>query len=154
MQCLGCSLANKHEPVYVVLEDEYICCFLDHNPFNEGHTLILPKKHYYDVEELDDATARSVMKASMMLSKVIKKLYNPDGITVSQNGGIFNELSHYHMHVVPRYINQSFAAFYSEYDTGHTEKAEKLKETQAKLVEAIDRVNEGRVRYGNIDGAV
>ncbi len=45
MNCLGCNLANKKEQVNVVFEDDYVCCFLDHNPYNEGHVLILPKKH-------------------------------------------------------------------------------------------------------------
>lgn len=84
------------------------------NLFNEGHVLILPKKHIYDVEELDEDTALSIMKASMLISKAIKRLFNPNGITICQNGGIFNELTHYHMHVVPRYKNQSFANFYSD----------------------------------------
>lgn len=36
------------------------------------------------------------------------ELIYPNGITICQNGGFFNELTHYHMHVVPRYKNQSF----------------------------------------------
>jgi histidine triad (HIT) family protein len=139
VNCLGCNLANKNELVYVVYEDENVCCFLDHEPFNEGHTLILPKKHFHDVDELDEATAKSIMAASILLSKAIKELYHPDGITVCQNGGIFNELTHYHMHVVPRYKDQSFASFYSEYG-GNTEEAKKLKETQAKMLGAISQI--------------
>ncbi|MEK5382468.1 HIT family protein [Niallia sp. FSL W8-0635] len=139
MNCLGCNLANQNEPVYVVYEDENVCCFLDHEPFNEGHTLILPKKHFHDVDELDKATAKSIMTASIILSKAIKELYLPDGITVCQNGGIFNELTHYHMHVVPRYKDQSFASFYSEYG-GNIEESEKLKETQVKMLGAISQI--------------
>ena len=138
MSCLGCNLANKNEPVYVVLENDYVCCFLDHIPFNEGHILILPKKHFYDVEELDENTANEIMKASIIISKALKKLYNPDGIIINQNGGIFNELKHYHMHVVPRYKKQSFATFYSEYDPNNIEKKEKLKETQREFLEVIN----------------
>lgn len=54
-------------------ENEYVCCFLDIEPFNEGHTLILLKQHYLDVEELDLETANAVMRASMIISKAIKK---------------------------------------------------------------------------------
>ncbi|MDR7072761.1 diadenosine tetraphosphate (Ap4A) HIT family hydrolase [Fictibacillus barbaricus] len=114
MGCLGCSLANKNELVNVVYEDENVCCFLDHEPFNEGHVLILPKKHYKEAVDLDENTAHSIMKASILLSKAITRLFNPDGITICQNGGIFDELTHYHMHVVPRYKNQPFSAFYAE----------------------------------------
>ncbi|PAE38982.1 HIT family protein [Bacillus sp. 7884-1] len=140
MECLGCNLANKNLPVHVVFEDEFVCCFLDHEPFNEGHIMILPKKHVNDVEELDENTANSIMKASILLSKAIKKLFNPDGITICQNGGIFNELTHYHMHVVPRYKGQSFAEFYSE-DEIIIEDETKLKETAGELMEVISELN-------------
>jgi histidine triad (HIT) family protein len=140
MECLGCNLANKNLPVHVVFEDEFVCCFLDHEPYNEGNVMILPKKHVYDVEELDENTANSIMKASILLSKAIKKLFNPDGITICQNGGIFNELTHYHMHVVPRYKNQSFADFYSDSETV-IEDETKLKETTRKLIAAISELN-------------
>ena len=137
MSCLGCDLANKNEPVYVVFENDYVCCFLDHIPFNEGHILILPKKHFYDVDEFDESTANAIMRASIIISKALKELYSPDGIIINQNGGIFNELKHYHMHVVPKYKKQSFATFYSEYNPNNIEKAAKLKETQEKLLEVI-----------------
>ncbi|WP_332633997.1 HIT family protein [Halalkalibacter flavus] len=74
MNCLGCNLANKKEQVNVVFEDDYVCCFLDHNPYNEGHVLILPKKHIRYFDELDEYTANSLIKASMIISKAIKRV--------------------------------------------------------------------------------
>lgn len=112
--CLGCKLVNSQLPTYIVYENEYVTCILDHAPFNSGHTLILPKQHVLDVEELDSGTSNAIMEASKLISKALKIAYHPDGITVCQNGGIFNELTHYHMHVIPRYAGQSFAEFYLE----------------------------------------
>ncbi|WP_112180421.1 HIT family protein [Paraliobacillus zengyii] len=138
MDCLGCNLANKLEQAYVVLEDNYVCCFLDHDPYNEGHILILPKNHIRYYDELDDNTANSIMKSAKIITKVMKELYKPDGITICQNGGIFDELTHFHMHVVPRYEEQNFAEFF-------TEKAEKiavsgnsLSTTRRNIIEAIN----------------
>ncbi|MEH7275159.1 HIT family protein [Neobacillus vireti] len=144
MACLGCNLANKILPVYVVYEDDFVCCFLDHEPYNEGHVLILPKKHICDHEELDGESANSIMKASILLSKAIKKLFHPDGIMICQNGGIFNELTHYHMHVVPRYKDQSFADFYLD-DEIIIENETKLEETTRKLIEAISEIRRDRL---------
>lgn len=137
MECIGCKLANKMEPVHVVFEDEYVTCFLDHEPYNEGHVLILPKKHIYDADELDEETANSIMNASILISKAIKSLFKPDGITICQNGGIFNEITHYHMHVVPRYKHQSFSTFYLEDGPVIIEEKTKLMETKVKLSKAI-----------------
>ncbi|MNO24343.1 AP-4-A phosphorylase [compost metagenome] len=104
MECLGCRIANGIEPnLNIIYENELITCVLDIAPFNEGHTLILPKKHYLEVEEIDQETAYSIMDASRMLSTVLKGLFEPDGIRVCQDGGVFNDLTHYHMHLIPRY---------------------------------------------------
>lgn len=57
----------------------------------------------------------------MDFSKIQKLLYKPDGITICQNGGVFSELTHFHLHVVPRFKDQSFATFYSDepFDNEH-----------------------------------
>ncbi|WP_299095114.1 HIT family protein [uncultured Metabacillus sp.] len=140
MNCLGCNLANKFVPVNVVYENDFICCILDHDPFNEGHVMILPKKHFEDVDELDADTANYIIQASRLISKAIKTLYKPDGITICQNGGIFSELSHFHMHVVPRYKHQSFADFYLEVPLNNESTKNKLLETRDELVEIIQKI--------------
>lgn len=137
-ECLGCRLSNQLEPVNIVYENEYVCCFLDIEPFNEGHTLILPKKHYLDVEELEIETANSIMMASMTISKALKRLFNPDGITVCQNGGKFNDLKHYHMHVIPRFEGEPF---YSEERKDNLKEKDKFLETKTKMKNLIEALS-------------
>lgn len=99
MDCLGCRIANHMEPdVQVVYENESIACVLDIEPFNEGHLLILPKKHFHELEEIDEVTLNEIMTTSVKMSGIIKDIFTPDGITICQNGGIFNDLHHFHMH--------------------------------------------------------
>lgn len=43
------------------------------------------------------------MEPSKLISKALKLTYHPDDITICQNGGIFNELTYYHMHVILKY---------------------------------------------------
>ena len=137
-ECLGCRLSNQLEPVNVVYENDYVCCFLDIEPFNEGHTLILTKTHYLDVEELDIETANAIMIASMTISKALKKLFDPDGITICQNGGKFNDLTHYHMHVIPRFEGEPF--YYEEQKDNIKEKA-KFLETKTNLKNLIEELS-------------
>jgi len=140
MKCLGCNLANKIFTVNVVYENDFVCCILDHDPFNEGHLMILPKEHFEDVDELDTDTANAIIHAARLLSKVIKVLFKPDGITICQNGGIFSELSHFHMHVVPRYKHQSFANFYLEEPLNNEIEKNKLLTTRDEIVEVIKKI--------------
>ncbi|WP_240420278.1 HIT family protein [Paenibacillus periandrae] len=109
MKCIGCQLANKVIDANIIYENGLVTSILDIAPLNEGHILILPKKHYHDVDDLDESTANEIMKTSAMLARVLKKQFQPDGVTIIQNGGKFNDLTHYHMHVFPRYVSDGFA---------------------------------------------
>lgn len=143
MECLGCNLANKNEAVYAVFEDEFICCILDHAPYNEGHVLILPKKHVRYFDELDENTAKSLTEAAATISKAIKILFAPAGISIIQNGGDFDELTHFHMHLVPRYKGQNFADFYLEDDTSYTEDKSNLEKTKRRFLNSIKDLSYG-----------
>ncbi|MCR8644416.1 HIT family protein [Paenibacillus sp. N1-5-1-14] len=132
--CLGCKLANGKMSAHVVYENDRITCILDHEPLNEGHILIMPKKHYADLSELDDKTSIEIMKASTKLAKLLTHVYEPDGITVIQNSGLFNDLDHYHMHVFPRYIGDGFSWVEPE---DKKRNRERLKETLEKLLQQV-----------------
>ncbi|MEK3715008.1 HIT domain-containing protein [Paenibacillus sp. FSL R7-0333] len=135
MDCLGCRIANGVEPgLNIVYENEYITCVLDIYPFNEGHTLILPKKHYWDVDEMDAKTAHTVMEASQKLAALLKYLYQPDGIRIIADGGKFNDLTHYHMHVLPRYEGDGLLWGEPLRPDGA---GERLGETRRRMVEAL-----------------
>jgi histidine triad (HIT) family protein len=140
VKCLGCNLANKLEPVNVVFEDNDVCCFLDHDPYNEGHVLILPKNHIRYFDELDDHTAFAIMKAAKIITKVIKEIFNPDGVTICQNGGKFDDLTHFHMHVVPRFDGQNFADFFYEEEEQIVADELSLTKTRRKITEAINNL--------------
>jgi histidine triad (HIT) family protein len=109
MQCLGCQLANNLIESYIIYENDLVTCILDIAPLNEGHILILPKEHYHDIDDLDEITANEIMKTSAVIARLLKIQYHPDGITVMQNGGKFNDLTHYHLHLFPRYVSDGFA---------------------------------------------
>jgi len=110
--CFGCKLSNKGEEVSVVYEDELITALLDIAPFNPGHVLIMSKKHYRYLDEFNQPTVHALTNATQIISKALKKLYTPDGITIIQNGGYCDELTHFHLHIIPRFKEQKFSEFF------------------------------------------
>ncbi|MBP1990568.1 HIT family protein [Paenibacillus eucommiae] len=80
IDCLGCRIAHQLEAAHLIYEDEHVACVLDIQPFNSGHTLILPKQHYLDLEEIDEETLSAIFKASVLLSKALKSALNPMGL--------------------------------------------------------------------------
>ena len=45
--CIFCDVANKKLETNIVYEDEMVMVFLDSDPINEGHILLIPKEHYF-----------------------------------------------------------------------------------------------------------
>ncbi|KQX50205.1 HIT family protein [Paenibacillus sp. Root444D2] len=134
--CLGCQLANKEIETNTIYENDLMTCILDIAPLNEGHILILPKLHYHDVDDLDEITANEIMKTSRLLARLLKSHFQPDGVTILQNNAKFNDLTHYHMHIFPRYDSDGFA-WVEPLDS--TNAKGRLKETTAKFVDLINQ---------------
>lgn len=106
--CVFCDIANKKINAYIVYESDNIIAFLDSDPINEGHILLIPKKHYLDVDELPRELLTEIMETSQKLVTAIKKVYKPAGYSIMQNGGVFNDIGHYHLHIFPRYNEDGF----------------------------------------------
>ena len=103
MDCLFCKINNGDIPSYTIYENDYVRCFLDINPIEAGHTLIIPKKHYKDLDDIDLETLNHIMKVAKDIKLRIEERLNPDGIRLLQNNGILQEVKHYHLHLIPAY---------------------------------------------------
>ena len=104
-ECLFCKIVKGEIPSYKVYEDENTLAFLDINPEGLGHTLVVPKKHFNNYEDIDLETIRYVNETGKIVFDKIMKGLNPDGIRLVQNNGIIQDVLHYHLHLVPVYKN-------------------------------------------------
>ena len=103
MNCLFCKIINGDIPSYTLFENDYVKCFLDINPIGEGHTLIIPKKHFTDINDIDEEYLNKVHEASKKIVNLINDKLKPDGIRIVQNNGFVQEVKHYHVHIIPIY---------------------------------------------------
>ncbi len=106
MDCLFCKIINKEIPSYKIYEDDVVYAFLDINPDSVGHTLIIPKKHYLDLDDIDSDTLKHIMEIAKILKKRIEEKLNCDGLTLIQNSGDIQEVKHFHLHLKPFYNNK------------------------------------------------
>jgi histidine triad (HIT) family protein len=93
-------------PSHKIYEDEDTLAFLDIHPDNEGHTLVIPKKHVEFVWDLDDATYQALMatskKVALQLREVLPYTYVHQRI-------VGTDVPHAHVHLVPfNTVSQTF----------------------------------------------
>ena len=101
-----CKIVNNEIPSYTIYEDEIVKVFLDVNPTHNGHTLIVPKKHYQDLFDIDEAVINYILKIAKQISHELKEKLNYDGITLAENNGYGQEIKHFHLHLIPKYKNE------------------------------------------------
>lgn len=98
-----CKIINNEIPSYTIYEDEIVKVILDVNPNSTGHSLIIPKKHYKDLFDIDNNTLLHINIISREIAKLLIEKLNCDGITLAENNGICQEVKHYHLHLIPKY---------------------------------------------------
>ncbi len=103
MDCIFCEIIKGDVPSYTLYDDEMVKVFLDVNPDSTGHTLIIPKGHYVNFEDIPLEVLNHIMEvAKEMYAKITERL-KPDGIKFVQNNGCIQEVKHYHLHIIPIY---------------------------------------------------
>ena len=105
--CLFCKIVNNEISSYTIYEDDIVKAFLDINPTSVGHTLIVPKSHYLDLDDIPLEVLNRIMEVSKKVKRLIQERLNPDGMTLVQNNGFVQEIKHYHLHLVPKYRGSS-----------------------------------------------
>ena len=105
--CIFCKLANGDIPTNTIYEDDDFRIFLDAAPATKGHCLIVPKEHFDNLEQLDDAVGAKVFPLARKMMKLLKEKLSWDGFNVVQNNGEVagQTVFHFHTHLIPRYIN-------------------------------------------------
>jgi len=103
--CEFCKLVRKEGPLSLVYEDERAMAFLDIRPMNEGHTLVIPKKHYRYIYEVPDEEIAHLFKIVRRVAWAVKKAVNAGGISITQHNesAAGQDIFHLHVHVIPRY---------------------------------------------------
>lgn len=101
--CIFCKIANGEIPSKTVYEDDVVRVFLDINPHANGHMLIVPKKHITDFTELDGETAAHINEVAKKMKEGLDQTLKPQGIMFGVNYGMYQEVKHYHLHIIPGY---------------------------------------------------
>ena len=105
MSCLFCKIISGEIPSDKVYEDEDTIAFLDINPVAYGHTLVVPKKHFQNMEEIPQAELNKVMSTVKRIGQAIKEKLGAPSYNIGENNDreAGQIIPHIHFHVIPRF---------------------------------------------------
>jgi len=102
--CIFCQIVDKKIPSQILFENDTNLAFLDIFPISNGHTIVIPKNHYNNLEDIPSGELTDLFKVVKHLSNKIYEKLKIDGYNILQNnfsaaGQIIN---HFHVHIIPR----------------------------------------------------
>src|SRR5512134_1564513 len=102
--CVFCRIIRGEIPSFQVFDDERTLAFMDINPANPGHVLVIPKVHAESIFAIDEPFLRATVLVVQRVARAVRKVFEPYGLNIVQaNGpGAAQSVPHFHWHVLPR----------------------------------------------------
>lgn len=139
--CIFCKILAGESEVSFVYRDETCAAFMDTQPINSGHLLVIPIRHSAYLSELKEEEGAKIFHVAQRLASALRRsgvrcegvnLFLADGEAAMQ------EVFHVHLHVVPRYANDGFGFKFTD---GYRNKPERkeLIEVAEKIIHGLER---------------
>jgi histidine triad (HIT) family protein len=105
MTCIFCQIRDGQIPSTRVYEDDKTLAFMDINPLNDGHLLVIPKAHAETIFDISPADVTAVAATAKKVAAALRQALHPDGLNLLQaNGAAASQvIPHFHLHVIPRW---------------------------------------------------
>ena len=104
--CVFCRIIGGEEMVSLVHEDDRTLAFLDIQPWQEGHSLVVPRRHTADAL-VDDQVLSEIGPSVARVGRLLKERLGADACNILSHAGPVSgqEVLHTHIHVLPRYAD-------------------------------------------------
>ena len=115
------KIIRREVPAEILFEDEDTLAFLDIAPVAPGHTLVIPKKPFRNMLDIDEESLTHVMRTVRTVAKAVKEATNASGVNVSCNNepAAGQVVFHFHVHIIPRHENDGLTPWpHKEYGEG------------------------------------
>ncbi|HII16255.1 MAG TPA: HIT domain-containing protein [Nanoarchaeota archaeon] len=102
--CIFCNIINGKAPCWKVYEDNLVIAFFDIHPEAEGHILVVPKKHFKDIFDVEEKYIKRAAVVCKRLSLALNKALGIKDINIIHGSGknAQQDVFHFHMHIWPR----------------------------------------------------
>jgi histidine triad (HIT) family protein len=108
--CIFCDLVHGAGEVSLCYEDADAIAFMDIQPVNAGHVLVVPREHYENLSDLPHALATHLFEVAIKLSPIVCRVSGAEGLNIVVNSGeaAGQDVFHYHVHLIPRKAGDGF----------------------------------------------
>lgn len=131
MDCVFCKIIAGEIPCQKIGENDEFICFLDIKPINEGHALVVPKRHFTDIMEFPEELDKGYFAFVQEMVRKIMPAVHADGFNIGMNNGraAGQLVFHQHTHIIPRFDDDGLKSWPDKDVT-----SEQLEQTKEKIL--------------------
>ena len=114
--CVFCDIVEGRSAASIFFEDKFTLAFVDLRQFHAGHMLVIPRQHFADVRELDEASGAALMSTLVRVTRAVAAALPNEGLSLWHSIGeaAFQEVPHLHFHIHPRFKQDGVLRIYPE----------------------------------------
>src|SRR4029077_13025593 len=114
--CVFCEIVRGEAPATFVHQDDAIVAFMDIQPITQGHMLVVPREHTVLMKDVSDQVAMRAFRVARQLASVVPATLGAGGVNLFVADGevAFQDVPHFHVHVIPRYAGDGFGLTFPE----------------------------------------
>ncbi|HEX5581180.1 MAG TPA: HIT family protein [Gemmatimonadaceae bacterium] len=108
--CPFCEIIHGAAEVSLCYEDASALAFMDIQPVNPGHLLVVPREHYESLSDVPPHLGKHLFDVVTMLGPIVRNVSGAEGMNIIVNSGAAagQDVFHYHIHVIPRRAGDGF----------------------------------------------
>ena len=109
--CVFCKLLSGELEVSMVHQDPCCSAFMDIQPVNPGHVLVVPNRHAACLADLRAEEGAQIFRVAQRLAAALRRSgVNCEGVNffLADGAAAMQEVFHVHLHVFPRYVGDGF----------------------------------------------
>ena len=106
-----CEILRGDSPATFVHQDDTVVAFMDIQPISNGHMLVVPREHAVLMSDLNETTAMRAFRVARQLASIVRQTLGAGGVNLFVADGeiAFQDVPHFHVHVIPRYPKDGFS---------------------------------------------
>jgi len=109
-ECIFCEILKGNSPATYTYQDDTVVAFMDIQPITHGHMLVVPRAHAVLMADVEDSVAMRSFRVARQLGSIVRSTLGAAGVNlfVADGESAFQDVPHFHMHVIPRYPKDGF----------------------------------------------
>jgi histidine triad (HIT) family protein len=138
--CTFCKIVERHISARIISQNDNAIAFLDAFPLSLGHTLIIPKRHYSKVQDMNSEYSSAMFDLLRVVTEAVEKVTRAKASTIAIHNGVEagQLILHVHIHIIPRFSGDGAGPVHSMFKNRPNINSEEMDSMLDRIKEVVE----------------